>query len=164
MSPPRSRYRSGFWLAAAAFLIAMAFSTIPTPLYVLYQQRDGFSSFVVTVVFAVYAVGVIIGLLLAGHVSDWMGRRRILVPALAVEVLAAGLFLLWPAVPGLIVARFVSGLGIGMIPPTATAYLRDLHALAPGAGTGRFEVVSTAANLGGLELPPALWSAGPVRR
>ena len=46
-SPPRSRYRSGFWLAAAAFLIAMAFSTIPTPLYVLYQQRDGFSSFVV---------------------------------------------------------------------------------------------------------------------
>ena len=64
---------AGFWLAAAAFLIAMAFSTIPTPLYVLYQQRDGFSSFVVTVVFAVYAVGVIIGLLLAGHVSDWMG-------------------------------------------------------------------------------------------
>src|SRR6476659_391461 len=160
VSPPRSRYRSGFWLAAAAFLIAMAFSTIPTPLYVLYQQRDGFSSFVVTVVFAVYAVGVIIGLLLAGHVSDWMGRRRILVPALAVEVLAAGLFLLWAAVPGLIVARFVSGLGIGMITATATAYLRDLHALArPGAGTGRFEVVSTAANLGGLGIGTLLSGA-----
>jgi len=158
--PPRSRYRSGFWLAAAAFLTAMAFSTIPTPLYVLYQQRDGFSSFVVTVVFAVYAVGVIIGLLLAGHVSDWMGRRRILVPALAVEVLAAGLVLLWPAVPGLIVARFVSGLGIGMITATATAYLRDLHALArPGAGTGRFEVVSTAANLGGLGIGTLLSGA-----
>jgi MFS family permease len=155
--PPRSRYRSGFWLAAAAFLTAMAFSTIPTPLYVLYQQRDGFSSFVVTVV---YAVGVIIGLLLAGHVSDWMGRRRILVPALAVEVLAAGLFLLWPAVPGLVVARFVSGLGIGMITATATAYLRDLHALArPGAGTGRFEIVSTAANLGGLGIGTLLSGA-----
>jgi MFS family permease len=143
-----------------AFLTAMAFSTIPTPLYVLYQQRDGFSSFLVTVVFAVYAVGVIIGLLLAGHVSDWMGRRRILVPALAVEVLAAGLFLLWPAVPGLVVARFVSGLGIGMITATATAYLRDLHALArPGAGTGRFEVVSTAANLGGLGIGTLLSGA-----
>src|SRR6478672_9830532 len=158
--PPRSRYRSGFWLAAAAFLTAMAFSTIPTPLYVLYQQRDGFSSFVVTVVFAAYAVGVIIGLLLAGHVSDWLGRRRILVPALAVEVLAAGVFLLWPAVPGLIVARFVSGLGIGMITATATAYLRDLHALArPGTGTGRFEVVSTAANLGGLGIGTLLSGA-----
>jgi predicted MFS family arabinose efflux permease len=147
----RSRYRSGFWLAAAAFLTAMAFSTIPTPLYVLYQQRDGFSSFVVTVVFAVYAVGVIASLLLAGHVSDWVGRRRVLVPALAIEVLAAVLFLMSPGLPGLIVARFVSGLGIGMITATATALLRDLHALGrPSAGAGRFEVVSTAANLGGL--------------
>lgn len=149
--PSRPRYGSGFWLAAAAFLAAMAFSTIPTPLYVLYQQRDGFSSFVVTVVFAVYAVGVIASLLLAGHVSDWMGRRRVLVPALAIEVLAAVLFLVWPALPGLIVARFISGLGIGMITATATAYLRDLQALGrPDAGPARFEVVSTAANLGGL--------------
>ena len=129
----------------------MAFSTIPTPLYVLYQQRDGFSAFVVTVVFAVYAVGVITSLLLWGHVSDWMGRRRVLGPALALEVVAAVLFLVWPALAGLIVARFVSGLGIGMITATATAYLRDLHALGrPGSGDGRFEVVSSAANLGGL--------------
>ncbi len=145
------RYGSGFWLAAAAFLTAMAFSTIPTPLYALYRQRDGFSSFIVTVVFAVYAVGVIASLLLAGHVSDWMGRRRVLIPALAIEVLAAVLFLVWPALPGLIVARFVSGLGIGVITASATAYLRDLHSLSrPGAGAGRFELVSTAANLGGL--------------
>jgi MFS family permease len=156
ISPSRSAqpcYRRGFWLAAAAFLTAMAFSTIPTPLYVLYQQRDGFSSFVVTVVFAVYAVGVIASLLLAGHVSDWVGRRRVLVPALAIEAVAALLFLVWPALPGLIVARFVSGLGIGLITATATAYLRDLHALDhPDAGGGRFEVVSTAANIGGLGL------------
>ena len=149
--PRRPRYASGFWLAAAAFLAAMAFSTIPTPLYILYQQRDGFSSFVVTVVFAIYAVGVIASLLLAGHVSDWVGRRRVLVPALAIEVFAAVVFLVWPALPGLIVARFVSGLGIGMITATATAHLRDLHALGrPGAAASRFEVVSAAANLGGL--------------
>jgi MFS family permease len=150
-SSPRPRYGRGFWLAAAAFLVAMAFSTIPTPLYVLYQQRDAFSSFVVTVVFAVYAVGVIISLLFAGHVSDFVGRRRVLVPALAIEMVAAVLFLVWAALPGLIVARFVSGVGIGMITATATAYLRDLHTLRrPPAGSGRFEVVSTAANIGGL--------------
>jgi MFS family permease len=149
--PARPRSTRGFWLGATVFIVAMAFSTIPTPLYVLYQQRDDLSSFVVTVVFAVYALGVIASLLLAGHVSDWMGRRRILVPALAIEVLAAVLFLVWPALSGLILARFVSGIGIGMIAATATAYLRDLHALdRPGAGAGRFEVVSTAANLGGL--------------
>jgi len=147
----RSRYGVGFWLAAAAFLTAMAFSTIPTPLYVLYQDRDHFSSFVVTVVFAVYAVGVIASLLVAGHISDWVGRRRVLIPALGIEIIAAVLFLVWPALPGLIVARVVSGFGIGMITATATAYLRDLHAKSrPNAGPGRFEVVSTAANIGGL--------------
>jgi MFS family permease len=138
-------------LAATAFLVAMSFSTIPTPLYVLYQQRDDFSSFVVMVVFAVYAAGVVASLLLAGHVSDWVGRRRILTSALAIEASAAVLFLVWPGLAGLIVARFVSGIGIGMITSTATAALRDLHALdRPAAGAARFEVVSTAANLGGL--------------
>jgi MFS family permease len=83
----------GFWLISEAFLTAMAFSTVPTPLYPLYQQRDGFSSFTVTVVFAAYAVGVVTSLLLLGHVSDWVGRRRVLIPALGLEVLAAALFL-----------------------------------------------------------------------
>jgi MFS family permease len=145
------RFDVGFWLAAAAFLVAMAFSTMPSPLYVLYERRDAFSSFMVTVVFGVYAVGVVASLLLTGHISDWIGRRRVLIPALGIEVLSAVLFLVWPSLPGLIVARVISGFGIGMIASTATAYLRDLQARSrPGAGQGRFEMVSTAANIGGL--------------
>ena len=147
----RSGYGAGFWVCAAAFLLAMAFSTLPTPLYVLYQQRDGFSSFVVTIVFCVYAVGVVASLLLAGHVSDWIGRKRVMIPALAILVLSAVIFLVWPALPGLIVARLVNGIGIGLMTATATAYLRDLDSMSrPGAGPARFEVVDTAANLGGL--------------
>jgi MFS family permease len=147
--------RTGFWLVAFAFLTAMAFSTVPSPLYPLYQRRDGFSTFTVTVVFAVYAVGVVTSLLLAGHVSDRVGRRRVLVPALALELMAAGLFLVWPALPGLILARLITGLGVGLVTATATAYLQELHAAGrPGAGHGRFELVSTAANIGGLGLGP----------
>jgi hypothetical protein len=124
---------------------------VPAPLYPLYQRRDGFSAFTVTVVFAVYAVGVITSLVLAGHVSDWLGRRGILLPALAVEMVAAVLFLTWPALPGLILARFLTGIGVGLLSATATAYLLELHtAHRPGGGRGRFEVVSAAANLGGL--------------
>ena len=48
----------------------------PTPLYALYQARDGFSEFMVTVIYAAYAIGVIGALALAGHLSDWYGRRR----------------------------------------------------------------------------------------
>jgi len=143
----------GFWVIAFAFLVAMAFSTVPTPLYVLYQQRDHFSSFVVTVLFAAYAVGVVLSLFLAGHVSDWVGRRKVLVPALLLEAAAAVLFLVATTVPELFIARLVTGVGVGMITATATAYLSELHSThRPGSGLGRAELVATAANLGGLGL------------
>jgi MFS family permease len=146
-----TRHGAGFWLVAAVFLVSMAFSTVPTPLYPIYQRQDGFTPFTVTIIFAAYAVGVVTSLLLAGHISDWVGRKRVLLPALGIEALAAVLFLVWPALPGLITARFLTGLGVGMITATATAYLLELHAAdRPDAGRGRFELVSAAANLGGL--------------
>jgi MFS family permease len=155
--PPHAvrRYGAGFWTVAAVFVTAMAFSTVPTPLYPLYQAQDGFSTFTVTVVFAVYAVGVLTSLLLAGHLSDWLGRRKVMVSALALELLAAALFLATPSLPVLIVARLVTGLGVGMLTATATAYLQELHsAHRPGSSTRRFEIVSTVANIGGLGLGP----------
>lgn len=149
------RYGAGFWTVAAVFVTAMAFSTVPTPLYPLYQAQDGFSTFTVTVVFAVYAIGVLTSLLLAGHVSDWLGRKKVMASALALELLAAALFLATPSLPVLIVARLVTGLGVGMLTATATAYLQELHsAHLPGASTRRFEIVSTVANIGGLGLGP----------
>ncbi|WP_406498673.1 MFS transporter [Streptomyces sp. NBC_01604] len=149
------RHGAGFWLIASAFVTAMAFSTVPTPLYPLYQARDGFSTFTVTIVFAVYAVGVLVSLLLTGHVSDWLGRRKVLFTALTLELVAAALFLTEPSLPVLLVARLVTGLGVGMLTATATAHLHELHsAHRPGASSQRFEIVSTAANIGGLGFGP----------
>jgi MFS family permease len=149
------RYGAAFWTVAGVFVTAMAFSTVPTPLYPLYQAHDGFSTFTVTVVFAVYAVGVLTSLFLAGHVSDWLGRKKVMTAALALELLAAALFLATPSLPVLIVARLVTGLGVGMLTATATAYLHELHsAHRPGASTRRFETVSTVANIGGLGVGP----------
>ncbi|WP_433795877.1 MFS transporter [Actinoplanes sp. CA-252034] len=133
---------TGFWPVAFAFTVAMAFSTVPAPLYPLY----GYSTFTVTVIFAAYAVGVVASLLLAGHVSDQVGRRRILIPALALELVAALLFLSGTSLPVLLAARLITGLGVGMITATATAHLLELN----GASPARFEIVSTAANIGGL--------------
>ncbi|MDT7784344.1 MAG: hypothetical protein QOF58_2763 [Pseudonocardiales bacterium] len=141
----------GFWVIAATFLVAMAYSTVPSPLFPLYVAREGFSTFAITVVFAAFAVGVVISLLLAGHVSDWLGRKTILIPALVLEVVSALLFLSSTSLPVLIAARVINGLGVGMIAATATAFLHDLHARhRPGASSHRFEIVSTAANIGGL--------------
>ncbi len=155
--PRRRRHAAGFWIVGYAFAVAMAFSTVPAPLYVLYQARDHFGSLLVTVIFAAYAVGVIVSLFLAGHVSDWLGRRRIVAVALAINMLSGLIFLAWTAVPGLIAGRVVAGVSIGMLTATATAYLSELHAAArPGQPPARAEVTATAANLGGLGLGPLL--------
>jgi MFS family permease len=148
---------AGFWLVATAFLIAMAFNAVPSPLYPLYEKRDGFATMTVTIVFAVFAFGVAASLILAGHVSDWVGRKRILLPALGVEIVADILFLASPSMSVLLLARLLGGLGVGMITATATAHLHDLHrAHRPDSGPGRFEVVSTGANLGGLAVGPLI--------
>jgi MFS family permease len=148
---------------AYAFMVTMAFSAVPTPLYVLYQARDGFGSFTLTVIFAVYAAGVALSLLLAGHLSDWAGRRRMLAIAIGVNLVSGVLFLTWPSVPGLLVARFVSGISIGLLTATATAHLTELHRAGHqgvsgghGVSGSRSDVVSTAANLGGIGLGPLL--------
>ncbi|CAD6008170.1 MFS transporter [Agreia sp. COWG] len=154
---PLVRHGAGFWIVALVFLLVMAYSTVPTPLYPLYQQRDGFPAFVVTVIFAAYAVGVIVSLYLAGHVSDWLGRRRVLVIAVIVSALSAVLFLLFSDVPGLIVARLVNGASIGMLTATATAHLGELRARSkPDENALVAASVSGAANLGGLSLGPLI--------
>jgi MFS family permease len=126
----------------------MAFTTVPTPLWSLYAQRDRLSSFTITIVFAVYALAVALSLFFVGHLSDWYGRRRVLMPALALQILAGTMFLLWPALPGLLLARVLSGLGIGAVTATATAWLSELS----GSGGRRAQTVATGANLGGLGL------------
>ncbi|GAA4661146.1 MULTISPECIES: MFS transporter [Amycolatopsis] len=147
----------GFWLVAYTFAVMMAFSAAPAPLYVLYQAKEGFGSFTVTLIFAAYAVGVLASLFLAGHISDWVGRRRVLVPAVLVNILAGVVFLAWTSVPALLVARFVSGISIGMLTATATAHLTELHLAArPGASRSRADLVGTAANLGGIGLGPLI--------
>ena len=148
--PPR-RHGAGLWSVAFAFMTVLAFSTVPTPLYSIYQSRDGFSTFMITVVFAAYAVGVILALFLAGHVSDWLGRRRVLVPAILTSVLSAIVFLLWRDLPGLLIARVLSGVSVGVVTATATAYVSELHlGQRPGASPRRAQVIATTANLGGL--------------
>lgn len=146
---------AGYWVVALALLTNMAFSAVPTPLYVIYQQRDHFSAIGGTIVYAVYAVGVIASLFLAGHVSDWMGRRRVLVVGLLVNVLSAFVFIAAPSFTGLIIARIISGFAVGMTTATATAWMAELHAAAhPGANSRRAQMVAIASNLGGIGVGP----------
>jgi MFS family permease len=159
----------GFWAVGYSFLVVMAFSAIPTPLYVLYQARDGFSTFMITVIFAAYAVGVVISLFFAGHSSDWLGRRRALAPAVALSGVAAIIFLVWPDLPGLLIARVLSGFAVGVVTATATAYIVELAAAhRPDGSIRRAQAIAGAANIGGIGFGPlfagvlAQWAPDPL--
>lgn len=150
----RRRHGVGFWAVAFAFLSVMAFATVPAPLYVIYQARDGFPTITTTVVFAAYGVGVVGALWLAGHLSDVHGRKPLVLVSIALELVAAVLFLVWNDVSGLVVARLVTGLGVGTLTATATAHLGELRVRATGseASAKGASVAAGAVNLGGLSL------------
>jgi hypothetical protein len=69
-------------------------------------------AFTITLIYAAYAIGAVATLFLAGHTSDWYGRRRLLLGAIAPAVVSALVFLFWRAESGLFVARIFSGLAV----------------------------------------------------
>ena len=148
--------RTGFWAIAASLAVLTAFSTAPSPLYGLYARQDHLSSSTITAVYAVYAVGVVVSLLLVGHVSDWYGRRAIFIPALLAALVAAVVLSTSTSLPALIAARVLTGVALGAAIATATAHLTDLDS-GPGASpTRRAQVIGTVANVGGLAAGPLL--------
>jgi len=154
---PRLSRRVGFWAVAFAFLSVTALSTAPSALYGLYERHEHFSPITITIVYAVYAAGVTASLLLAGHVSDWYGRKAVLIPALTLAVAAAVLFISWQSLTGLLVARVMTGLALGATVATATAYITDLDSdpTRPGAAvTRRAGTVGRIAQVGGLAIGP----------
>ena len=86
--------RRAFVCVAFAFAVAMLGTTLPTPLYPIYREEFDFSNLTITVIFALYAAGVIAALLLFGNLSDAIGRRRALLPGLALSAASAVVFLL----------------------------------------------------------------------
>ncbi len=164
-STPRIGRRLAFAIAAYAFAVTMLGTTLPTPLYSFYQAEFGFSTLMVTVIFATYAVGVIAALLLFGRLSDEVGRRRVLLPGLALSALSAVAFLLAQGLAPLLLGRLLSGLSAGIFTGTATATLLDL---ADPENRARATLIATVANMGGLGCGPLLagaiaeWSGSPL--
>lgn len=131
----------------------MAGTTLPTPLYPLYQEKFGFSELTVTVVYAVYAFAVIGVLLLAGNASDAVGRRPVLLWGLGCAAVSAVCFLCATGLGGLYAGRLLSGLSAGLFTGAATAYVMES---APPGGGSRAVFVATAVNMGGLGCGPLL--------
>ncbi|GGW54416.1 MFS transporter [Streptomyces griseoloalbus] len=140
-------------LGGAVFAVCMTGTTLPTPLYPLYQEKFGFSELTVTVVYAVYAFAVIGVLLLVGNASDAVGRRPVLLWGLGCATASALCFLCATGLGLLYAGRLLSGLSAGLFTGAATAYVMES---APPGGASRATFVATAVNMGGLGCGPLL--------
>ena len=107
--------------------LALFASGTPSPLYATYRELWGFSPVVLTLVYATYAFGVLASPVLAGRVSDEVGRRPVLLIALSVLMVPRSLFSLADSVAWLFVARGIQGLATGLALGAAGASPLDLH-------------------------------------
>jgi hypothetical protein len=163
------RYGVAFWAVAFAFLIVMAFATLPGPLYGLYRVRDHLSTLTVTVVYAVFAGGTIAALILEGVTVARVGRRGAIVGAVATMIVAAAELAAWKTLPGLLVGRVLTGISVGLAAGTATTYLIELRLRDdPNSSVVGARTIGTSVNVGALGVGPlvagalAQWTGRPL--
>ena len=153
---PRLSGLAAFGAVAAVIAVAFYASATPSPLYGVYQARWHFSTPVLSLVYATYAVGVLVSLLLVGSLSDQTGRRPVLAWSLAGLLVSAVIFTAASSVAWLFVARALQGLSTGAALGAAGAALIDLH---PTANTRTAALVNGVVALGGLGIGALLSSA-----
>ena len=164
-----TRNRIGFWAVAFAFLVVMAFATLPSPLYGLYRVRDGLSAFTITIVYAIWAAGTIAALIAVPFIAGRVGRRGVMLAAVATMMVAAGELAVWKALPGLLLGRLLTGVSVGMAAGTAITYLIELRLRAdPTASPVLARTIGTSINVGALGIGPlvagflAQWAGRPL--
>lgn len=131
-------------LHAVTLIAFLAASSVPTPLYPLYQAAWGFSPFMITVIFAVYAAMLLMTLLFFGSLANHWGRRPVILTALGAQLLAMTLFLAAQDGEWLLAARLVQGFATALAATSLAAALLDLdhkagatiNSIAPMIGMG----------------------------
>ena len=135
-------------LVASVVGLALFASVTPSPLYGIYRELWGFSPLVLTLVYGTYAFGVLASLILAGRLSDEVGRRPVLLVALGGLMVTSVVFMLADSVVWLFVARGLQGIATGLALGAASAAMLDLHPRRDPAAVGLANGVMSAGGLG----------------
>ncbi len=167
---PMPRAPIAFPLLAITLFLFFVSASVPSPLFVVFQGRWGFSPGMLTVAFSIYSLVLLVTLLVAGALSDHLGRKPVIVVALTIQVAAMALFLKADGIGGLLVARIVQGLSMGLVngalsaavieaaPPARKALGSLLTSVSPLAGLATGALVTGA--LLGVTNQAEVWAFG----
>ena len=167
-SPPGSSI--AFSLLAITLFLFFVSASVPSPLFVVFQGRWGFSPGMLTVAFSIYSLVLLVTLLVAGSLSDHLGRKPVIVAALTIQVASMALFLAADGIGGLLAARIVQGLSMGVVngalsaavieaaPPARKALGSLLTSVSPLAGLATGALVTGA--LLGVTSQADVWAFG----
>ena len=124
---PRSATQPRAWLPVAAALFGIGWGANQiTPMLLVYRHALGLGTGTLEAVFGVYALGLIPGLLIAGPLSDARGRRAVVVPAVAMSLVASVLLTgATLSVVLLFAGRLLAGVSSGAAFGAGTAWLRE---------------------------------------
>jgi predicted MFS family arabinose efflux permease len=131
--PVMARYRAvsarqtSFWIVAFTLGLFLFAAAAPSPLYAVYAAKFHFSAIVLTEVFAVYAIALLVALLLTGSLSDSVGRRPVILSAVAIELVSMVMFVFATSVEWLFLARVTQGIATGIATSPLAASFVDLH-------------------------------------
>jgi MFS family permease len=136
--PLRLPARTSFWVTVAAYLGLMIAAAAPSPLYVVYQQRWHFTAATLTTIFGVYVLALLLSLLTVGGLSDFIGRKPLLIGGFGLLTVSMLVFAHADSVGWLYVARVLQGLAAGTSIGALSAALIDF------AGPRRAQLASLA--------------------
>ena len=123
-----ARSVAGFWILAAVLLAAMASSAVPSPIYPVYAAEWHLTPLMLTAVFAIYVAGLLVTMLVAGRLSDHLGRKPVLFTGGLLLVASLVLFTRADGLAALILDRIVQGVAVGLLIGALGAALID-HSL-----------------------------------
>ncbi|MCJ1696466.1 MFS transporter [Rathayibacter caricis] len=164
-SPSALRTPASSWLLVAAAMAALGWGGNQfIPLMVMYRQVAGFEQTEVTLLLAVYVIGIVPGFALAGAWSDRFGRRRIMLAGVALGALASVVFTIAGTnLPGLCVARLLAGVSVAVAAVVGSSWVKELSAAA-GTGARRSGIALSIGFGGGAAISGVLaqWAPDPT--
>jgi hypothetical protein len=138
-----------FWGAGYVLGLFLFAASAPSPLYGIYAARWHFSPLTLTIVFAIYAFGLLAALQVTGRLSDFVGRKPVILGAIALEIVAMLCFILADSTVVLAIARAVQGLATGCVVGAISAMLVEFS---ESVADGLAPMVSSAAPTFGLAI------------